>query len=165
MDYPKGENEYLRQLRLLEGQFHEMGADPALDSLVKEGQAHFGVKIAAVTLLTKDTQLLPARVGIDVDQTPRDLAFCNYTILHGDVFVVPDAQNDPIFRDHPLAVSEPFIRFYAGAPLTYLEGIRLGAFCLLDIVPRSFSLGDRAELTDFADRAVSILVSKMSLPR
>jgi hypothetical protein len=35
-----------------------------------------------------------------------------------------------------------------------VKGIRLGAVCLLDTRPRSFSRGDKAELRLFADRVV-----------
>lgn len=165
MDYPKGHNEYLRQLRLLEGQFDAIGPDKNLDELVSEAQLHFDVNMVAVTLLTRDKQLFAARVGIDVDQTPRDWAFCNYTILQDDVFVVPDTKNDARFQNNPLRIHDAFVRFYAGAPLIYLEGISLGGFSLFDTKPRSFSLGDKAELIDFAERAVSVLVKKLSLLR
>jgi GAF domain-containing protein len=135
---------------------------PALDALCLEAKAHFRTKMAAVTLLTEDIQLLMAREGIDADQTPRGVAFCNYTILEDAVFVVLDAPNDPRFSDNPLTTGFPFIRFYAGAPLIYLTGLRIGAFCLLDRRARhAFTNGERAELVDFADRAMQILVSRL----
>lgn len=118
--------------------------------------------MAAVTLLTKDIQVLKSRIGIDVDQTPRNLAFCNYTILEDRVFVVLDTLNDERFNEHPYTKNDPFIRFYAGAPLTYLTDVHLGAFCLLDSNPRAdFSRGDMAELTDYADQAVQIMVEQL----
>jgi GAF domain-containing protein len=59
-----------------------------------------------------------------------------------------------------LVAGEPFYRFYAGAPLTYLDGIRLGALCVLDLHPRDFTLGDRAELAALADEVVAIIAER-----
>jgi len=130
--------------------------------LCAEAQAHFGVNIAAVTLLTEDLQIIKARAGIEIDETPRDIALCNYTILEDAVFVVPDTTRDPRFSKHPMTTSDPFIRFYAGAPLTYITDLRLGAFCLLDSTSRrNFTKGEKLELVDFADRAVGVLVAEL----
>jgi GAF domain-containing protein len=74
--------------------------------------------------------------------------------------VVPDALADERFKDNPFVTGAPFIRFYAGAPLIFLENIRLGAFCLLDTKPRAFSRGDRAELQLFADRVVAEIAAQ-----
>lgn len=155
--FPVGEGEFLRLLRLRETGVANGLSDPALDALCAEACAHFKVASAAVTILDAEFQHLRARSGIDAETTPRCVAFCNHTILARDVFVVPDAREHADFRDNPLVTGPPFIRFYAGAALTYSTDLTFGAFCLLDSSPRRFSLGDRAELADFADRAVILI--------
>ena len=160
--FPVGELENSRLRRLEEAGFANLIIIPDLDALCKEAKSHFGTDVAAITLLTEDLQLLKARAGIDIDQTPRGVAFCNYTILADAVFVVLDASKDPRFSDNPVTTGHPFIRFYAGAPLTYLGDIRIGAFCLLDSSPReSFTKGEQAELIDFSERALQILVKQL----
>ncbi|MGS4947459.1 GAF domain-containing protein [Meridianimarinicoccus sp. RP-17] len=162
-DYPIGPHEFQRLRKLGEAGFAGSEHIPALDALCAEAKAHFGVKMAAVTLLTEEVQLLKARVGIDATETPRNVAFCNYTILDDRVFVVRDTLEDPRFSEHPLTRGAPFLRFYAGAPLLYLAELRLGAFCLLDTKPRDdFSDGEQAELIDFAERAVQVLVDRLA---
>jgi GAF domain-containing protein len=100
------------------------------------------------------------RAGTETGDTPRDAAFCNYTILSDEVFVVSDALADDRFRNNPFVTGAPFLRFYAGAPLIFLKNIRLGALCLLDTKPRSFSRGDKAELQLFAERAVREIAAR-----
>ncbi len=87
-------------------------------------------------------------------------ADCNYTILGDEVFVVDDDLADDRFKDNPFVTDAPYIRFYAGAPLIFLKNIRLGALCLLDTKPRSFSRGDKAELQLFADRIVKEIAAQ-----
>ena len=73
--------------------------------------------------------------------------------------MVPDARADKRFKNNPYVTGEPYIRFYAGAPLTYQEDIRLGSLCLIDRKPCTFSMGDRAELMMLAGTVVSIIVA------
>ncbi len=113
--------------------------------------------MALVTIVTQDQQLVRAGVGTDLQKTSRPDAFCDHLIRSDEVLVVPDARQDPRFAANPLVTGPPFIRFYAGAPLIYLQQIRFGALCLLDPEPRGFSLGDRAELTLMADEVVSLI--------
>ncbi|WP_090747179.1 GAF domain-containing protein [Paracoccus tibetensis] len=134
--------------------------DPELDALCDEARAIFLVPHALVSLIDATRQVFLGRSGLERSETPRSMSFCNYAILGDDVFVVEDAHADPRFMDNPLVTGEPFIRFYAGAPLVYLKDIRLGALCLLDSRPRKFTLGERAELAAMAEAAVSILVSR-----
>ena len=54
-----------------------------------------------------------------------------------DIMIVPDATADARFTENPLVTGEPFIRFYAGAPLVADDGVPLGSLCVIDTVPRA----------------------------
>ena len=95
--------------------------------------------IALISLIDESRQWFKSRVGITVSETPRDIAFCSTAILSSEVMIVPDTLKDDRFRNHPLVVSEPNIRFYAGAPLITEEGFALGTLCVVDRTPRDFS--------------------------
>ena len=129
------------------------------DDICARARSCFKVDIALVTFIGAETQFLRGRSGTELLETPRHQAFCNYTIQSDAVFVVPDTTEDARFADYRMVVGPPKIRFYAGAPLTYLRGIRLGALCLLDGAPRDFTLGDQSELEIMADEVVSVIAS------
>ncbi|WP_210530397.1 GAF domain-containing protein [Rubellimicrobium arenae] len=127
---------------------------PELDELCQRARRHFDVAMALVTLIEEDRQVVMAKAGTALDQSPRSVAFCDYTIRTDEVLVVPDATIDPRFASNPLVQGEPFIRFYAGAPLIYVGGVRLGAFCILDTKPRQFSRVDVEDLVMSAEQVV-----------
>ncbi|WP_201863072.1 GAF domain-containing protein [Microvirga soli] len=115
-------------------------SSPAIDRICKIAQQLFDVPMVHVTLADAHRYFLKAKPeGMTVSEVPREYAFCNYTILHDEVFVVQDASADRTFAKNPYVAGPPCLRFYAGAPLTIRPGIRLGALCVSDVKPRTFS--------------------------
>lgn len=124
--------------------------DPDLQRLVQLASRRFAVPIALVSLIDEDRQWCFAQVGLTARETPRDQAFCAHAIVAESSLIVCDATQDPRFRDNPLVVGPPYIRFYAGVPLL-VEGAALGTLCIIDFEPRATLNSE--EMTDLQDLA------------
>ncbi|MEG4319007.1 MULTISPECIES: GAF domain-containing protein [unclassified Microcoleus] len=53
--------------------------------------------------------------------------------------IVRDASTDVRFAQHPLIVSYPGVKFYAGIPVVTSDGQMLGVLCVMDSVPRDLT--------------------------
>jgi GAF domain-containing protein len=141
---------------------HETGIlysepSPNFDRLCHLATRLFDVPIAVVSFVSSDRQWFKARVGLDITGTERRHAFCSHTIEKDEVMVVPDTMADARFDSNPLVVGPPHLRFYAGAPIIFAPGIRLGTLCVMSDKPRGFSQQDRINLTHLAGCALSEL--------
>ncbi|MGA0532232.1 GGDEF domain-containing protein [Hansschlegelia sp. KR7-227] len=124
--------------------------EEAFDRITRLAQKIFHAPIATVSLLDGHRQWFKSAQGLTASETPRDMAFCNVPIQRRAPLVVHDAAAHPEFRDNPMVVGEPHIRFYAGAPLKSPDGHVVGTLCVMDREPRTFDDADLAVLIDLA---------------
>ena len=141
---PANEDERLKALRDL--LILDTPPEERFDRIVQFARDEFDVPIALLSLVDGDRQWFKARVGLDAEETARDISFCGHAILQPDVFLVPDASQDARFADNPLVTGGPQIRFYAGAPLELSPGVRIGTLCLIAPQPRELDETDLAIL-------------------
>lgn len=153
-DFPTAENdeariEFLDSLALIDS-----APDKNFDRINLLTQQIFDVDIAAVTLLSEDRQWFKCIIGLDADETSRDVAICNYTIAQNDIFEVSDLTQHPQLKNNPLVTGAPHLRYYAGAPLN-VDGFNIGSLCILDFAPRPpLSERERHILRGLADMVV-----------
>lgn len=117
-----------------------------------------GIPGGAVNIITADEQHHIATVGVDPGACSRELSMCSRVFLKGETTVVPDASQDPLFRDHPLVTGQlASVRFYASVPLTTAGGFVLGSLCIFSPSPGELSPDKKAALEIIASQAVEVL--------
>ena len=124
----------LRNYRIL-----DTDPEQAFDDLALLASQICGTRMALISLVDEKRQWFKARVGLDVKETSRSVSFCTHAIQQRGLFIVPDALEDPRFRDNPLVRGDPYIRFYAGAPLVTRDGDALGTLCVIDQLPHTLT--------------------------
>ena len=124
--------------------------DGAFDRITGLAARLFDVPVAIVSVVDHDRIWFKSHHGTTVEQIDRDPGLCASAILQGEVWVVDNAAQDPRTLSNPLVTGEFGLEFYAGAPLTTREGHNLGTLCILDVVPRTMTAADTANLQDLA---------------
>ena len=128
------------------------------DDLARLAAAIVDVPIALVSFVDGSRQWFKARVGIDLEESRRDISFCLHVVASREAMVVNDATTDPRFADNPFVNGElSTVRFYAGAPLMTPDGFALGTICVLDFEKRELGDGQLESLESLSRLVVSQL--------
>ncbi len=147
-DTPPNEAERLKSLYLID--LLDKNNDERFDRLTRLMRITFNVPVASLSLLDRERQWVLSSAGVDIRETPRSTSFCAHAILSEGVFVVKDTLKDKRFHDNPFVTGEPHVRFYAGYPVRLPDGMIAGTLCIVDSVPRDFSMEEANALIDFA---------------
>jgi diguanylate cyclase (GGDEF)-like protein len=151
------EEEAARLAALLRFRILDTPPEAAYDDLVAIASGICGTPMAAVTLIDAERQFSKASIGLDPADVPREQSFCHHAIARPRTLVVPDAAQDERFRDNPAVTGEPWVRFYAGAPLIDSGGHAVGALCVIDTVPRDLEPYQQRALESLSRQVVTLL--------
>ncbi len=139
-------NEQHRLKRLADLCILDTPPESVFDGLAQLAAHICNMPIALISLVDEDRQWFKSRIGFDLAETPRAVAFCAHAIMRPDLFVVTDAREDSRFAGNPLVTGPRGVRFYAGAPLLTDDECALGTLCVMDRVPRELNANQRQAL-------------------
>jgi len=144
------ENEHQRLRALYNLHLLDTVAEDRFDRIVRVIKSVFHVPIVWVSLVDKEREWLKSRYGLNVREMPRDISFGAHTILQKDCLIVNNTLDDIRFKDNPLVLREPQVRFYLGYPLKIQGEFNIGTLSLMDHKPLEFNAVDLNIIHDLA---------------
>ncbi len=125
------------------------------DNLTRIAAQICGTSISVISLVDAERQWFKSTFGVDAQETPREVSFCQYAIMDDILFEVNDALQDDRFKNNPLVTGAPDIRFYAGAPLKTNTGYNIGTLCVIDNKPKALSEEQKLVLRALANEVMA----------
>ena len=130
-----------------------------LDRLTGLAAMLLGAPYAQVSLLG-DEQVIASLTGRELDSspttTPRADSLCTVTVASGRPLAVTDARRDERVSGLP-PVTSGAVSAYLGVPLVDSAGLTLGALCVFDEQPRTWTAQDVGVLGELAASVVAEL--------
>ncbi len=129
---------------------------PTFDAITLKAAELFQTPIALTSLVDRHRQWFLSKVGLTISETPRSASLCSHAILNAcdDILFVEDARQDPRFNASQVVIGDPYIRFYAGAPIIARGEHTIGVLCVLAPYPRpACALHERDGLKPLAKEA------------
>ncbi|MBO9585014.1 MAG: response regulator [Flavobacterium sp.] len=156
-DYPIPDNELQRLAALKRYNILDTLPDDAFDDATRLVAYICGVPIAHISFIDENRQWFKSEIGIGVSEVPREISFCNYTILDTKILEINDTHVNEIFKDDPNVTGGFNVRFYAGVPLTTPDGYNIGTLCAIDHVVKELNDNQRNALSIVAKHVITSL--------
>ncbi|MBC7419527.1 MAG: PAS domain S-box protein [Bdellovibrio sp.] len=136
----------------------------AFDEITNLASRICGTPISLISLIDEDRQWFKSKVGLNANETPRDISFCSHAILNQKTLIIEDAHLDTRFQNNPFVLAEPKIRFYAGSPLVTSDGYSIGTLCVIDHKPRRLT-ADQISSLEILSRQVVLNFERNKIER
>ncbi|RYJ39011.1 GAF sensor hybrid histidine kinase [Flavobacterium anhuiense] len=156
-NYPIPENELQRLAALKRYNILDTLPDDAFDDATKLVAYICGVPIAHISFIDENRQWFKSEIGIGVSEVPREISFCQYTILDSKMTEINDTLLNDRFKDDPNVTGGFNIRFYAGVPLTTPDGYNIGTICAIDHEAKVLNENQRNALSIVAKHVITSL--------
>jgi GAF domain-containing protein len=132
-----------------------------LDAIATRTAELLHAPVSMLSILLDSSQFVIGQHGLsgwvsDAQGVPAEWSLCSHTVLAGHPYRITDGTTDPVHADNPMFAMTP-IRSYAGVPLGDDSEHILGAHCVIDVVPRTFTDADITVLTAGAAEAMRLL--------
>lgn len=151
---PIPENEKERLIALHNLAILDTEPEKRFDFITKEVKDKLNVPISTLTIIDKDREWFKSKQGVEAKEGKREISFCGHALLATEIFIVEDTLKDDRFKDNPMVVGEPYVRFYAGISLRdHKTKQPVGVLCIKDMKPRKLSLDEINILMDLSSQA------------
>ena len=131
------------------------------DILTRVAANALNTPAAVIGLMDRDRLWFKSKIGLDVQQLDRQIAFCAHALMQPDeLLIVEDLRADPRFHSNPLVTNPPNLCFYAGAPLIDHQGYTLGTIAVVDVKPRVLTEAQKQMLHDLSSLVISALENR-----
>ena len=147
---PIPENEKERLLSLYKLGLLNTKPEERFDRITKTATRIFKVPISTLTLVDAKREWFKSCQGLTKREGNRAISFCGHALIANKILVISDTKKDKRFSGNPMVTGKPYIRFYAGVPITNADGQRVGVFCVKDTKQRKFSKREEEILTGLA---------------
>ena len=161
MRSPLPENEGSRLESLHSFRILGTSREQAFDDIAHLAALMCDAPVAVIAFVDEQKVWFKAKIGLEVDEIPRDDSFCAHAILQFDVLIFPDPISDERFMSSFL-VEEIGIRFYAGIPLITVDNYPIGTLAVMDRVPHLMTAEQIDSLQILARRIVAELETRRS---
>lgn len=154
------QNEIERLKALLSYNIIDTLKEEEFDKLAQLASIICETPIALISLIDDKRQWYKAKVGIEANEMPKELTFCQFTIQKDHLWVVEDATKNDLLKDNPNVTAEDGIRFYAGLPLQSVDGYNIGTLCVADIKPKQISEKEKIALQIITEQIMILLEAR-----
>jgi signal transduction histidine kinase/DNA-binding response OmpR family regulator len=158
--FPVPENERERLKALRRYNILDTLEEDEFDDVTKLVTYICRVPIAHVSFIDKDRQWFKSEIGVGVKEVPREISFCQHTILQDELVEIPDTHLNEQYKDDPNVTGGFNVRFYAGIPLTTPDGYNIGTICAVDHVKKELNEAQKNVLSILAKHIINRLELK-----
>lgn len=151
------ENESQRLEVLNQYQILDTPPEDFFDELAQLATNLFETPIALISLVDAEREWFKSKIGLTTPEISRSISFGSYTILQSQILTISDTLQDERFAKNPLVISNHYFRFYAGVPLINSSGFALGSLCVIDLIPRSFTVKEQVALQQLGRQVMRYL--------